>query len=370
MIRSSLRPRRLPSRRGRLGLVLFIVTSAGCRQDAVTEPATFVPTENSAISPQTFTPPPWFLGSLPPEAVPIWNQCIADGTAAYAGTSYTQGVNCRLIDVDGYPRRFIVYVSTHLSLAPGSQIPIVFMFHGSSGSGEQFLKISGWKEQAEQEGFISVFPTGLKYSVLPAMRKSTKWNSFGLVDQIDTTWRVPHYPPSSPMPADDMKFTNLMLDDLIALLPLDSHRYFSSGFSNGGEFVSRLAVEASDRLAAVGVFAGGLTEEYQPLMRIPVKLGVGTFDDRVISSVNASLLPGQDSIAELPLDADSIIQYVPTRRTGTSFALTFDLNPGVYQTTGDSISTSMFWNTPQAGNSDGNVFEAAILKGVSHQYPR
>ncbi len=371
MTRLPTRPHRTRLQHRRRALLLTIMAAAGCHNESVTAP--LLPATSalgSAISPQAFTPPPWFFGSLPPEAVPVWTQCNTDGTAAYAGTPYTLGVNCRLIDIDGYPRRYIVYVSTLLSLAPGSQIPLVFMHHGSSGSGEQFLNFSGWKEEAEQDGFIAVFPTGLKYSVLPHMRKSTKWNSYNLPTQVDTTWRAPHYPISSPMPADDVKFTNLMLDDLIALLPLDSHRYFASGFSNGGEFVSRLAVEASDRLAAVGVFAGGLTQEYQPLMRIPVKLGVGTLDDRVISQVNASLLPGQDSIAQLPLDADSIIQYTPTRRMGTSMAQTFDLNPGIYQTTGDLISTLMVWSTPQAGNSDGNVFEAAILKGVTHQYPR
>lgn len=41
--------------------------------------------------------------------------------------------------------------------------------------------------------FVAVVPTRLRYSVLPALRKSTKWNSYGLVTDIDTTWRAPHY---------------------------------------------------------------------------------------------------------------------------------------------------------------------------------
>lgn len=134
-----------------MGLVACMFSTASCHERTPTGPddPSRKAALGAALTPQTFNPPPWFFGSLPHEAVPLWNQCVTDGTAAYAGTPYTQGVNCRLIDIDGYPRRYIVYVSTLLNLAPGSQIPLVFMFHGSSGSGEQFLNISGWQEEAD-----------------------------------------------------------------------------------------------------------------------------------------------------------------------------------------------------------------------------
>ena len=45
------------------------------------------------------------------------------------------------------------------------------MFHGSSGTGEQFLRTSGWREQADREGLIAVFPTGLRYRVLESGRR-------------------------------------------------------------------------------------------------------------------------------------------------------------------------------------------------------
>ena len=58
--------------------------------------------------------------------------------------------------------------------------PVVFMFHGSTGTGEQFLRVSGWREQADATGLVAVFPTGLRYRVLDSGRLSTKWNSFSL----------------------------------------------------------------------------------------------------------------------------------------------------------------------------------------------
>ena len=59
------------------------------------------------------------------------------------------------------------------------------MFHGSSGTGEQFLQGSGWREQADATGLVAVFPTGLRYRVLDNGRRSTKWNTFDLADEVD-----------------------------------------------------------------------------------------------------------------------------------------------------------------------------------------
>ena len=45
----------------------------------------------------------------------------------------------------------------------GARSPVVFMFHGRSGTGHQFLRISGWREQADAVGLVAVFPTGVRY---------------------------------------------------------------------------------------------------------------------------------------------------------------------------------------------------------------
>ncbi len=107
---------------------------------------------------------------LPPGA------CVTQGAV---GLAYEVGVNCRVVDVDGHPRRFVVYVPATRPVT-GPRAPVVFMFHGSSGTGEQFLKISGWREQADATGLVAVFPTGLRYRVLDSGRLSTKWNDYSL----------------------------------------------------------------------------------------------------------------------------------------------------------------------------------------------
>ena len=95
-------------------------------------------------------------------------------SAGVNGTPYVPGVNCRLMAVDGYTRRFIVWVP------PGgvpAGAPAVFMLHGASGNAELFLRISGWREKATQENFVAIFPTAVEHFVLETQRFTTRWNN-------------------------------------------------------------------------------------------------------------------------------------------------------------------------------------------------
>ena len=76
------------------------------------------------------------------------------------------------------------------------------MFHGGSGNGERFLKISGWREQADATGLIAVFPTGLRYRITETGGLSTRWASFGILDEIEE---------AETPPADDVAFVDAML---------------------------------------------------------------------------------------------------------------------------------------------------------------
>ena len=134
-------------------------------------------------------------------------------TAGAVGIPYRNGINCRVVEVDGHPRRFVVYVPRHRPVT-GPLRPVVFMFHGSSGTGEQFLRVSGWREQADATGLVAVFPTGLRYRVLDSGRLSTKWNSFDLAEEVDLDERPRGYPDDAPWPADDVGFVDSIMRDL------------------------------------------------------------------------------------------------------------------------------------------------------------
>src|SRR3954451_7925572 len=91
-----------------------------------------------------------------------------------AGTPYVYGANCRTIDVDGYPRQFIVYYTERFVEHGGRAV--VVMYHGSGETGEYFLRMSGWRRLADSTGLIAVFPTGLHYRDLDTLDPTTKWN--------------------------------------------------------------------------------------------------------------------------------------------------------------------------------------------------
>jgi polyhydroxybutyrate depolymerase len=274
------------------------------------------------------------------------------------GGDYAVGTNCREVDVDGHPRRFVVYVPATRP-ASGQRVPVVFMFHGSSGSGEQFLRISGWREQADRTEVVAVFPTGQEYRMLDHGRRSTKWNDGGLRTEIDLEERPSGYPEHAPFPADDVGFVDTMLADLSSHLPVDRHRLYASGFSNGANFAARLAVERSTVFAAVGFFAGGLQIERTAARPIPMSMALGTRDDRVLA---------QTELAELPLDPPAMLAEPLIRATIGRHLNALGLDPGVYESRERSRYTELRWPASVSGQ-DGATLRFAMLAGMGHHYP-
>ena len=282
-------------------------------------------------------------------------QCVTDGAA---GSAYRVGINCRVVEVDGHPREYIVYVPNRTPVT-GPRAPVVFMFHGSTGSGEQFLRISGWREQADATGLVAVFPTGLRYRVLESGRLSTKWNSYDLASDVDLSERPRGYPESSPWPADDVGFVDAMVSDLQAQLPIDRHRVYASGFSNGANFTARFAMERSNRLAAVAYSGGGLNVVQTPGRPIPMYGSVGTLDPNVLEKTG---------LTELPLDPVELLA-VPLLSSGIDKHLvSLGLDDGDFGAISRPHSTSLRWPANGTG-PDGALFRFSVLGGLRHNYP-
>lgn len=261
-------------------------------------------------------------------------------------------VDCRTVTVDGYPREFIVYRPTGLA----SPAPVVFMFHGSTGTGAQFLRTSGWREKAAEEGFIAVFPQGLEYLVLDSGRRSSKWNDFDLAGAVDVSERPRGYPVDAPWPADDVTFTRQMIDDLSGSYTVDPARIYVSGFSNGAGFAGRVAVELSDRVAAVAASSGAPAEEHSPQALIPFWLTVGNEDDRVLE------LLGRAPPATIPMRPSEILaDPVLNAFLGAQLA-TWDLAGPPTDIAEGPARTTLSW----VGRTE---FRFDLLRGLGHQYP-
>ncbi len=256
--------------------------------------------------------------------------------------SYEPGVNCRELVVDGDRRRFIVYVPERV--APATGRPLVFMFHGTSGDGAKFLRISGWREQADATGLVAVFPTGLRYRLLASGRRVTKWNDGGLSELID---------PAGRPPADDVGFVDAMLAELRGRLPVDSARTYASGFSSGAEFTARLALERSDVFAAAGFSAGGPARAHVPDRPIPMALTLGTRDDRVLA---------QTGLDELPLDPAAILATPAIAGTLGNLQRSLGLTREPTEVRVRDHSTRLRW-------SGAGELRFTMLAGVTHQFP-
>lgn len=332
------------------------------------------PRDGSAVSSSVVATsvPPWmgaWVNALPPAAKSVWGACKLAETLNQGGTPLVVGTNCRMVRIDGYPRRYVVYVPNHPNVVAGNDVPLVVMYHGSSQNGEHFYNESGWRQEADANGFVVAFPSGLNYELLTGQNQ-TKWNSYSLAPEINAAWKPVGYPDGAPWPADDSKFTDKLLDDVSAQANIDSLRIFASGFSNGGGFVSRLAVEAGDRFASVAAQAGSLHEVHVPVERIPYFFSVGSRDSGTVAAVNAALQLGQAPITQLPLDPATLFTYATTSQRRDSLANTFALEPLTFSSTLNGTWTLMRWTTPQAGNLAGNDMWWGIIRGAGHVYPR
>ena len=133
--------------------------------------------------------------------------------------------------IDGEERTALVRLP---KLAKGERAPLVFVWHGhggrAGGAARQFGIQDHWPEA------IVVHPQGL-----PTPRKRTD------PEGLRSGWRV-----DGPAATNrDLKFFDLMYEDLLEREIVDPELVYSTGHSNGGGFTYTLLVERGDRLAAI-----------------------------------------------------------------------------------------------------------------------
>ena len=146
--------------------------------------------------------------------------------------------------IGGVQRTYDYYIPSGLGSQPA---PLVILLHGGLGSADTMTGADGspapfrvWMDVAEAEKLILVFPEGL---IRP--NGETGWNDC----RGDTSTT-----PSS----DDVAFIAELIRQFSSSYNTDHNRIYASGISNGGFMSLRLALELSDRIAAVGVIAAGM----------------------------------------------------------------------------------------------------------------
>jgi polyhydroxybutyrate depolymerase len=252
-----------------------------------------------------------------------------------------------VMTVDSVEREFIVVRPS--GPAPAGGYPIVMMFHGSSGNGEKFFNISGWKEKGEEEKFIAVFPSALEYCMIENGRqhRTTKWNNGATQEEACPVQIL----------KDDVFFVRKMLDTIQSVFPIDRNRIYASGFSNGGVFVGKLAIEMSDVFAALTMASGSLNplDSARPKRNIPLAYIVGANDPGVLERVGLPVIPFNDS-------ALAVLNGVNDRILPT-FNLTYDY------TRSESENTMTWRYATPASAEPASEFSITLIKGLEHQYP-
>jgi polyhydroxybutyrate depolymerase len=155
------------------------------------------------------------------------------------------GEHALSIRVDDRERDYLLYVPHRHGHAAG--LPLVLFFHGGGGSARLSVLTTGWSDKAEEHGFYVVYPEAVRPDVERSptfLRNPQFWNVGSGVGQGELE------------DVDDVGFVRTLLDHLSDRLRIDSRRVYASGFSNGAALVFRVAMEASERFAAVGPVSG------------------------------------------------------------------------------------------------------------------
>ena len=179
------------------------------------------------------------FNNLPTNDNQTTNGTLPDGVPPTGGSfAYAPGDYKESITVDGRERTYLLHIPTGFDAA--KKYPLVLGFHGGNGTGEKFARQTGFKEKADAEGFIAVFPDGIE----------NNWN-----DGRGTT-------DAEKQGVDDIKFLRSLVGRLQEKLPIDAKRIYATGVSNGGIFSHRLACDMADVFAATAPVIGSLATNY------------------------------------------------------------------------------------------------------------
>jgi polyhydroxybutyrate depolymerase len=108
--------------------------------------------------------------------------------------------------------------------------PLVVVLHGALGSAQQAENSYGWDQQADSGHFVVAYPDG-----------------------YHRTWAASTgcCGPPAAQHVDDTAFITAVVQQISASLPIDQHRIYATGISNGGAMDYRLACD-TDIFAAIG----------------------------------------------------------------------------------------------------------------------
>lgn len=139
---------------------------------------------------------------------------------------------------NGFNREYIYY---HPGTAP-EQCPLIFVFHGYTGTAQGIMEYSEFNQLADEFGFAVCYPQGIE-------------DSFG-----NTFFNV-GYDFQNGETVDDVNYVQNLNNHLHANYSTSDQNVFSTGFSNGADFCYMLACQSSEQFKGVAPVAGMILQE-------------------------------------------------------------------------------------------------------------
>ena len=165
-------------------------------------------------------------------------------TVFVIGLHAQSGQTSKTMQYGGVERQYIEYIPANV-LSPA---PILFVLHGLGDDMSNMFNSTGFKQIADQHGWIVIVPQALEAS-FQGYSLGTAWNS-GIHVSLYT------YELTINEDVDDSGFIMAILDDEIANSNADPNNVFVTGFSMGGFMSNRLAIEHGDRIKAIASVSG------------------------------------------------------------------------------------------------------------------
>lgn len=132
---------------------------------------------------------------------------------------------------DELERTYLIHIPP--SYDKNKSMPLVIALHGVGGSAKDMVK-HGFSRLADKEGFIVIYPEGVK----------KHWNDGSRGEET----------------VDDVGFISSLINYLIKELNIDPERVYVTGMSNGAMMSYRLACELTEKIAAVATVAGNMPQ--------------------------------------------------------------------------------------------------------------
>ena len=214
------------------------------------------------------------------------------------------GQTTKTIAWGGTDRQYIEYVPS--SYNASTPAPVLFVFHGLGDDMSNMFSNTGFKNIADQHGWIVITPQALEANVTLmsyTMSIGTAWNSGVSANLMGNNIIVNEG-------VDDSGLMMAILDDLIGTYNVDQNNVFCTGFSMGGFMSNRMAMEHGDRIRAIASVSGTIGNEIAnatPVGHVSAMHIHGTADGTVTYD-NASFNV-QVATVSVGLGAEATVEY-------------------------------------------------------------